>query len=66
MNEFKPGDAVTYVPYHAYGNRAHPDCEHGIVTSINSIGTIFVRFGTRQISQGCEEDQLTHQFRRPQ
>jgi hypothetical protein len=64
MSEFKPGDAVTYVPYHAQGDLAHPDCEHGIVTSINSFGTIFARFGTRQTSQGCKDDQLVHQFNR--
>jgi hypothetical protein len=64
VSKFKPGDAVTYVPYHAHGNRAHPDCEHGIVTSLNAAGTIFVRFGTRTSSQGCTDDQLVHQFNR--
>lgn len=60
--KFKAGDAVTYVPYHAYDDRAHPDCEHGIVSSINESGVIFVRFGTNQTSNGCNEDQLVHQY----
>ena len=60
--KFKAGDAVTYVPYHAHDDRSHPDCEHGIVSSVNDAGTIFVRFGGRPNSQGCMEDQLVHQF----
>lgn len=58
---YRPGDAVTYIPHHAQGDRGHPDCEHGVVTSINSKGVIFVRFGARQCSQGCKSDQLVHQ-----
>jgi hypothetical protein len=56
---FEPGNAVIYVPYHAGGNRYHPDCERGVITSINAeTGTIFVRFGSMFNSQGCKADQL--------
>ena len=59
---FKPGMAVIYVPYHASGNRYHPDCERGVITSINAqTGTIFVRFGQMVNSQGCKPDQLVRE-----
>lgn len=40
---FKPRDRVIYVPHHANGNRNHPDCEHGRVSSVND-KYVFVRF----------------------
>lgn len=56
---FEPGQKVIYVPYHAAGNRLHPDCEAGVISSINAqTGTIFVRFGQMVNSQGCKPDQL--------
>lgn len=56
-SKYQPGDLVKYVPYHAYGNGKHPDCEVGKVTSIGATGTVFVRF-TGCTSQGCNPDQL--------
>jgi hypothetical protein len=41
--DFYPGDPVIYVPLHAHGDRAHPDCEHGVVTSQNGV-YVFVRY----------------------
>ena len=42
---FAPGERVLYVPNHAHGNRAHPDCERGTVSSVSKDGsTVFVRF----------------------
>ncbi len=55
--EYKPGDLVKYVPYHADGNGKHPDCETGKVTSVGATGTVFVRF-SGSTSQGCNPDQL--------
>jgi hypothetical protein len=43
-HSFKEGDRVIYVPNHAFGDRRHPDCEHGRISTINAFGTIFVRF----------------------
>lgn len=57
---FKPGDLVIYVPYHAKGNRNHLDCERGVITSIRD-ETIFVRFGDMCCSQGCRADQLVEE-----
>jgi len=42
-DDFKPGQNVTYIPNHAYGDRKHPDCEHGKITSINE-KYVFVKF----------------------
>ena len=55
--EFREGDLVRYVPYHAHGNLGHPDCERGIVSSVWS-EYIHVRFGTDQYSKSCRSDQL--------
>lgn len=43
-SEFKAGDRVAYIPYHAHGDAAHPDVERGIVTSTNPY-FVFVRYG---------------------
>ena len=58
LDDFKPGDRVRYVPYHAYGDQAHQDCEDGIVTSKND-KFVFVRFSLfTETSQACNPDQL--------
>jgi len=64
---FTIGQHVRYVPYHAYGDASHPDCENGVVTSIRTHSPvdgsemvppiIFVRF-RGETSQGCNPDQL--------
>lgn len=41
--DFVIGDKVRYVPHHAGGDIAHPDCENGIVSSANDVN-IFVRY----------------------
>lgn len=40
---FTPGDRVLYVPNHAEGDPAHPDCERGVVSSTNEF-YVFVRY----------------------
>lgn len=40
---FSAGDRVLYVPHHANGDTAHPDCERGIVSSTNDVN-VFVRY----------------------
>jgi len=57
LSEFKPGERVVYVPYHADGDRSHPDCERGVVTSIND-HYVFVQFKPGAVSQACKPDQL--------
>ena len=55
---FEIGDRVIYIPRHAGGNRFHPDCEHGEITSMGSGEIIFVRFGNDTNSEGCLAHQL--------
>lgn len=31
---FAPGQRVRYIPGHAHGDRCHPDCEDGTVSSL--------------------------------
>lgn len=67
---FKPGDRVVYVPTHAHGDRHHPDCERGKVSSLSADGsTVFVRFDGAvgrlgwegATSQGCYPEDLVHE-----
>ena len=34
-----PGTQIVYVPEHAEGDEAHPDCERGFVTSLSDDGS---------------------------
>lgn len=56
LAEYRAGDRVRYVPYHAHGDREHDDCEDGIVTSVTD-DLVFVRY-KGETSQGCKPDQL--------
>ena len=57
VDDFEVGDLVTYTPWHAHGNRKHPDCEQGRVTSKNHVA-VFVRFGNKKHSEACSPEQL--------
>jgi len=61
--DFKEGDAVVYIPGHAHGDRNHPDCERGIVSSQNGVN-VFVRYYERGIlqhtAQATDPDDLEH------
>jgi len=65
LSDFKSNDEVVYVPYHAEGDRAHPDCMWGRVSSIND-HYVFVRFNDTvsrlgwegATSKACKPDQL--------
>lgn len=43
LEDAKPGMRVRYVPGHARGDVAHPDCEVGVVTSVGR-ENVFVKF----------------------
>lgn len=65
LEDFEPGDEVLYIPEHAKGDREHPDCRWGRVSSSNS-SFIFVKFNEQvknlgwegTTSQGCLPEQL--------
>ncbi len=56
MVEKNIGEAVIYVPYHTKGDRNHPDCREGVITSVNK-KFIFVRF-LGPGAEVCKPDQL--------
>jgi hypothetical protein len=45
LDDLHEGMQVLYIPQHAQGERTHPDCQQGIVTS-KSDTHAFVRYGT--------------------
>ncbi len=45
LDELHEGMRVLYIPPHAQGERTHPDCQRGIVTSTTATHA-FVRYGT--------------------
>lgn len=57
LADFKPGQHVRYVPNHAHGDRNHPDCEDGVVTSVND-HYVFVRYGAMASSQATDPGDL--------
>lgn len=57
MKEFNVGDQVLYVPNHAKGNHGHPDCEHGLVSSMND-RFVFVRYVRSGMLQSTGEATL--------
>jgi hypothetical protein len=57
LADFRPGQRVRYVPYHAHGDARHEDCEDGQVSSVNA-HFVFVRFGASLHGQACKPDQL--------
>lgn len=56
IEDFKPGQRVLYVPYHAHDDISHEDCERGTVVRIGVCG-VFVKF-KGDTPQGCNPDQL--------
>ena len=62
---FGVGERALYIPYHARGDRGHPDCKWGTVSSTNG-HFVFVRFDENvsqlgwdgATSQACLPEQL--------
>ncbi len=50
---------VIYLPYHAHGDVAHPDCETGFVSSCNESG-VFVKFARYLELHGWEGTTSQH------
>jgi hypothetical protein len=65
----KPNDRVAYVPTHACGDLGHPDVERGTVSSIGTVGNVFVKFDAQvakfgwhgTTSQSCDVRDLVKQ-----
>jgi hypothetical protein len=56
-SDFHAGDRVLYVPNHANGDTAHPDCECGVVTSTNAVN-VFVRYGKELHAKATSPENL--------
>lgn len=56
-SDFHAGERVLYVPNHANGDTAHPDCERGVVTSTNAVN-VFVRYGNELHSKATSPENL--------
>lgn len=60
-SDFKPGDAVMYVPTHVHGDIHHRDVERGIVTVVTT-KHVFVRFGGELSSKACNANTLVKEY----
>jgi len=49
LDELHEGMSVLYIPPHAHRDRTHPDCQRGMVTSMNAT-QVFVQYGTDRYS----------------
>lgn len=58
----KRGTQIIYVPDHAAGNHAHPDCERGFVTSVKEdLGIAFCRYWRKDLNdlRNKDDDKIT-------
>jgi hypothetical protein len=57
LDDLHEGMRVLYIPHHAHGERTHPDCQRGIVTS-KSATQAFVRYGSDHHSHATAPEVL--------
>jgi hypothetical protein len=65
LSEFHEGQSVIYIPGYAKGNRQHPDCERGVVSTVG-FHNVFVKFNEQvsrlgwlgATSRACDPDSL--------
>ncbi len=53
IDDALPGVRVCYIPTYAKGDKTHPDCEYGTVSTYNNV-TVFVRFDKQVSALGWE------------
>lgn len=58
IDDFHKGQRVRYVPQHANGDRNHPDCEDGVVSSVGG-DTVFVKYDLKTTIQGTRSTYYT-------
>ena len=64
-SDFKKGERVKYVPDHAHGDPAHPDCETGVVSSTND-KYVFVKYDNAACIMVTGDEPYTAQGTLPQ
>ena len=55
------GRHVIYIPPHAKGDREHPDCEVGFITSVRA-DLVFVNYGRGPTSAGGKRENMVWEF----
>ena len=62
---FQKGDRVLYVPPHACRDSYHPECEHGVVSSVPENGhTVFVKYDNLSMKMVTGDEPYTAQSTR--
>ena len=56
--DFKKGQRVRYIPAHAEGDISHPDCNNGVVSSIND-KWVFVKYDTPDLVMRSGDEPYT-------
>lgn len=62
---FKKGDQVLYIPRHAKGDKNHPDCEKGIVSSTN-YKFVFVKYDNAMCIMTTGDEPYTSKATNPE
>ena len=60
MKDFIHGDLVRYIPNHADGNVKHPDCQNGVVSSVND-NWVFVKYDCLACTMFTGDEPFTSQ-----
>lgn len=63
--DFKAGDKVLYIPYHAFGDESHRDCEKGVVSSKND-KFVFVKYDNAMCFMVTGDEPYTAQATDPE
>jgi len=65
LSDFKKGQRVKYIPTHAFGNSKHPDCENGVVSSVNN-KYVFVKYDNAVMIMKTGDEDYTAQATSPE
>jgi len=63
--DFDHGDKVRYIPFHAYGDVKHKDCENGVVSSVNS-HFVFVKYNNAMCIMTTGDEAYTAAATKPE
>jgi hypothetical protein len=61
INDLEKGMRVRYVPMHANDDVTHPDCEDGVVSSIDCGGCAFVKYDNAVMKMVTGDEPYTSQ-----
>ena len=64
-DDFRKGERVRFIPYHARGEKLHSDCKNGVVTSVND-NYVFVKYDTIIMKMVTGDEPYTAQATNPE